>query len=339
MLGTSPKFTNLKLGGVAAALLLGLTLLSIALSGNAMAQADDYPNRTVRVIVPNPPGGGVDAFARTVAQYMTKEFGQSFVVENHAGGDGVIGTQLAATAEPDGYTLYVGSHAPLAIMPHLNPDNPYQTLEVLEPISQIAASSAILVVHPSVPANTFEEFIALAKSEPGKLNYATSSSATYMATELLKLEAGIDLFHIPYKGTGPAMTDILAGHVDVMFGGALATVPYVQSGKLKGLAVAGKKRSHVVSDIPTIAESGYPNFSAETWHGMFAPKGTPKPIIDKLYAAVVKAMSDDAIAKPILDDGAEPTTSESPEAFRAFVQAENEKWKKVIDASGIKPDK
>lgn len=320
-------------------LLAGL-MLSLGLATDpAPVLAQNYPNRPIEVIVPFPPGGGADTVARAVSDLMGRELGQPLIAENRGGANGAIGTQMAAAAKPDGYKLYIGNLGTMAITPNLDPNVRYNPLKDFAAITQINASSTVLVVNPKLGIKTFKDFIAYAKANPGKLNYASSSPATVLPMEMLKQMAGIDLVHIPYKGSGPAMTDILAGHVDVMFGGALATVPHVKSGALIGLAVAGSKRTAVLPDLPTVAESGYPNFSADSWNGIFAPAGTPPDIIAKLSRAAIAALKHPEVAARMENEGA-TVIANSPEEFAAYVANEHAKWKAVIKAlpSGIKLD-
>ncbi|WP_439623172.1 Bug family tripartite tricarboxylate transporter substrate binding protein [Shinella sp.] len=310
-----------------AGLVLGLGLAA----GPVPALAQEYPDRVIQVIVPFPPGGGTDTVSRAVSDLMGRDLGQPLIVENRGGANGAIGTQMAAAAEPDGYTLYIGNLGTMAITPNLDPNVHYDPLKNFVAITQINASSTVLVVNPKLGIKTFEEFVVYAKANPGKLNYASSSPATILPMEMLKQMAGLDLVHIPYKGSGPAMTDILAGHVDVMFGGALATVPHVKSGALIGLAVAGSTRTKVLPDLPTVAESGYPDFAADSWNGIFAPAGTSPEIIAKLNKAAVVALKDPDVAARMENEGA-VVIANSAEDFAAYVAAEHAKWKTVIAA-------
>lgn len=320
---------------LSAGLVLGLAIVA----GPAATLAQEYPDRPIQVIVPFPPGGGSDTVARAVSDLMGRELGQPLIVENRGGANGAIGSQMAAAADTDGYTLYVGNLGTMAITPNLDPNVHYDPVNDFTAITQINASSTVLVTNPKLGIKTFEELIAYAKANPGKLNYASSSPATILPMEMLKQMAGIDMVHIPYKGSGPAMTDILAGHVDVMFGGALATVPHVKSGALVGLAVAGSSRSKVLPDLPTVAESGYPDFAADSWNGIFAPAGTSPEIIAKLNKAAVAALNDPEVAARMENEGAVVVAS-SAEDFAVYVAAEYAKWKAVIAAlpGGIKLD-
>ena len=318
---------------------LALAISACGLQGTDTAHAAGYPDRPIMIIVPFPPGGGTDTVARAISELMGKDLGQPVIIENRGGANGAIGSDMAAKAAADGYTLYLGNLGTLAITPHLDKNIRYDPIKDFKAITQVNASSTILVVNPKIKANTLAEFIALAKSAPGKLNYASSSPATILPMELLKSMAGIDIAHIPYKGSGPAMTDLLAGHVDVMFGGALPTIPHVTSGALRALAVAGSVRSGVLPDLPTIAEGGFPGYAADSWNGLLAPAGTPDDIIGKLNAAAVKALKDPSIAKKMESEGA-VVVGNSPKAFGDYIISENAKWKGVIEKmpDGIKLD-
>ena len=320
---------------ICVSIICGASLLGFS----AQAMAQEFPDRPIQVIVPFPPGGGADTVARAVSDLMGRKLGQPLVVENRGGANGAIGTQMAAAAAPDGYTLYVGNLGTMAITPNLDPNVSYDPVKNFAAISQINASSTVLVVNPKLGIKNFKEFVEYAKANPGKLNYASSSPATILPMEMLKQMGGLDLVHIPYKGSGPAMTDILAGHVDVMFGGALATVPHVKSGALIGLAVAGSERSKVLPDLPTVAEAGYPEFAADSWNGIFAPAGTPTEIITKLQEAAILALQNPEVSARMEGEGAVVVASTAQE-FSAYVAAEHAKWKAVIAAlpDGIQLD-
>jgi tripartite-type tricarboxylate transporter receptor subunit TctC len=312
--------------------LLGALAVGLASSITfAPALAGEYPERPIEIIVPFPPGGGSDAMARTVSELMGRELGQPVVIDNRGGANGAIGTQLAAAAEPDGYVLYVGNLGTMAITPNLDPNIRYDPIKDFVPVTQFNASATVLVVNPKLGIKTFVELIQYAKDNPGKLNYASSSPATILPMEMLKQMAGIDLVHIPYKGSGPAMTDLLAGHVDLMFGGAVATVPHVKSGALIGLAVAGSERTSALPDLPTVAEAGYPDFAADSWNGLFAPADTPPEIVAKLNAAAVKALQDPQVMEKINAEGA-IIVGNTSEEFAEYIAAEHAKWKAVIEA-------
>lgn len=305
-------------------------ILALGMAGVA-AQAQDFPNRPIEVIVPFPAGGGSDIVARAVSDIMGRELGQPLVVENHGGANGAIGTRKAKAAEADGYTLYVGNLGTMAITPNLDANSQYSPTEDFKAITQINASSTILVVNPALGIKTVEELVAYAKANPGKLNYASSSPATVLPMEMFKQMAEIDIAHIPYKGSGPAMTDLLAGHVDVMFGGAIATIPHVKSGALVGLAVAGSVRNKILPELRTVAEAGFPKFAADSWNGFFVPAGTPDDIVEKLNAAAVKALHDPSVSQRMESEGA-IVVANSAADFQAYVGSEFTKWKTVIDS-------
>lgn len=300
----------------------------------AAAAAADYPNKPVRFISPFSPGGGTDTVARALALRLGEALGKTFIVDNRAGAEGIIGTELAARSPADGYTLLVVNLGTLAINPNLR-KVPYDALRDFAPITQTTASSTVLVVHPSIPAKNVKELVALAKTK--SLNYGASSSATFLPMELFKQMSGVDMTHIPYKGTGPTLTGILSGEVQVMFGGAINTTPLVKNGKLRALAVAGDRRAKALPDVPTVAESGYPGYEANTWNGMVAPAGTPAAIINRLNAEMRKILSTREVIDYMTADGAEPAAS-APDQFAAYIRSEHAKWAKVIRAANIKKD-
>lgn len=312
--------------------------IGIALSAlcSGLASAQTYPNRPIRWIVTYPPGGPTDAVARTVGAELTKAWGQQIVIDNRAGAGGVIGTDLAAKAAPDGYTLLFGTSAGLTINPALSSKLPYNALKDFAPISLLVLNPQILVLNNAVPAASVKELIAYAKANPGKLNYASvgQGSPNHLGMELLKALAGIDMVHVPYKGTGPAITDLLGGQVQLMFNSMPSVLPLVRSGKLKGIAVGSAQRSAAASDIPTVAEAGVPGFENVTWYGMFAPAKTPHDIVVKLNRQVVAILADPQMAQRLAAQGAEPRSS-SPEELVKFMQVESERWKKVIKTANI----
>ncbi len=317
--------------------LIWLAALASLAVGSAAAQ--NYPNRPIRWIVTYPPGGPTDAVARAVGAKLTEAWGQQIVIDNRAGAAGIIGTDLAAKAVPDGYTLLFGTSAGLTINPALSSKLPYDPVRDFAPVSLLVLNPQILVLHNSVPANSVKELIAYAKSRPGQLNYASvgQGSPNHLGMELLKAMAGIDMVHVPYKGTGPAITDLLGGQVQLMFNSMPSVLPLVKSGKLKGIAVGSAQRSPAIPDIPTVAESGLPGFENVTWYGMFAPAKTPRDIVVKLNREVVKILAQPEMAQRLANQGAEPRSS-SPEELAKFMQVESVRWKKVIQAAGMKPE-
>lgn len=310
-------------------LLAAILATGVALS--AGAATGDYPGKPVRFISPFSPGGGTDTVARALAQRLGDAMGRTFIVDNRPGAEGLIGTELGARSPADGYTLLVGNLGTLAINPNLR-KVPYDPLRDFAPITQTTASSTVLVVHPSLPVKNVRELVALAKARP--LNYGASSSGTFLPMELFKQMSGAPMTHIPYKGTGPSLTGILSGEVQVMFGGAINTVPQVKNGRLRALAVAGDKRAKALPDVPTIAESGYPGYEANTWNGMLAPAGTPRAIINRLNAEMLKILGSREVIEFMTADGAEPAGN-SPEQFGAYIRSEHAKWAKVIRAANI----
>ena len=299
----------------------------------AGAASNDYPSKPVRFISPFSAGGGTDTVARALALRLGDALGKAFIVDNRPGAEGIIGTELGAKSPPDGYTLLVGTLGTLAINPNLR-KVPYDPLRDFAPIIQTTASSTVLVVHPSLPVKNVRELVALAKTR--SLNYGASSSATFLPMELFKQMAKIDMTHIPYKGTGPTLTGILSGEVQVMFGGAINTVPLVKGGKLRALAVAGDRRAKALPDVPTVAESGFPGYEANTWNGMLAPAGTPRAIVMRLNQEMLKILGTREVIDYMTADGAEPAGG-TPEQFATCIRTDHAKWAGVIrDAKIIK---
>jgi tripartite-type tricarboxylate transporter receptor subunit TctC len=310
------------------------TGLASLLAASAIAQT--YPTRTVHLIVPFPAGGVTDLIGRIIAQRLSERLGQTVVVENKGGGAGSIGAQLAAMAKPDGHTLFMGT-ATHAINATLMPNAGFDLVRDFAPVSLVASVPLLLAVHPSIPANSVSELVAYTKSMKGKVNYASGSSgsASHLAGEMLKAAAGIEMTHIPYKGGGPALQDLLAGHVALMFENMPSILPAVQSGKLRGLAVTSAKRSPALPDMPTMIESGFPGFEAGSWYGLYAPAGTPTAIIAKLHTELVGALNTPEMQRQLSVQGAEPIGN-TPEEFKSFTRAEISKWAKVIKDAGIK---
>ena len=301
------------------------------------ASAQSYPTRPIRWIVTYPPGGPTDVVARAIGAKLTEAWGQQVVIDNRAGAAGIIGTDLAAKAVPDGYTLLFGTSAGLTINPALSSKLPYDAVRDFAPISLLVLNPQILVLHNSVPANTVKELIALAKARPGQLNYASVGlgSPNHMGMELLKALTGIDIVHVPYKGTGPAITDLLGGQVQLMFNSMPSVLPLVAGGKLKGLAVGSAQRSPAIPELPTVAEAGVPGFENVTWYGMFAPAKTAPEIITRLNKQVVQILAAPEMTQRLASQGAEPRSS-TPEELVRFMRVESERWKKVIKTAGIK---
>jgi tripartite-type tricarboxylate transporter receptor subunit TctC len=296
-----------------------------------------YPARPIRMIAPSSSGGPVDVMARVVAQGLGEVLGQQVVVDNRAGAAGLIGTETVASATPDGYTLLFGFSGPLVIVPHLGGKTPYNTLKDFAPVSLAIQGPYILLVRPSLPVNSVKDLIALAKQQPGKLNYASGGNGTgiHLAGELFKMAAGVNIVHVPYKGAGPGMTALLANEVDMMFNGLAPAIPHVKTGKLKGLAVGGTKRSALLPDLPTVAEASGLDFNTTGWYGILAPAKTPRAIVNRLHTATVKALATPAVKDTLARQGVESVGS-TPEEFAKLIRDEWTKWEKVIKVAGLK---
>jgi tripartite-type tricarboxylate transporter receptor subunit TctC len=310
-------------------------LLALALSVPALAQ--EYPSRTVTLVVPYPPGGGVDAMARVVAERLSVALGQQVVVDNRGGGSGLVGTRAVVKAAPDGYTLLLGHTGSISINPSLYANAGYDPRKDFAAIGLIASMPVVLIAHPSFPAKTIGDFVALAKKEPGKLNLGTSAVGTggYMSAELFKATAGIDVAIIPYKGTALVMNDLLGGHVPIAFGVIPPALGNIQAGKLRAIAVASPQRTSLLPGVPTFAESGMPGFESVLHYGLLAPAGTPRPIVDKLNAELRKLASNEEVKKRIATEGGDPLTS-SPEEYAADIDQEEAKWAALIRRLNLK---
>lgn len=309
-------------------------------AGTALAQPAAYPTRPVRVIVPFTPGGTTDIFARLVGEKLSQSLGQQFVIENRGGAGGNIGADAVAKAEPDGYTLVMGTVGTHAINQSLYTKMPYNALTDFAPVAYVAGVPNLMVVSSKkVKATTVEEFIAEAKSTPGKFTMASSGNGTsiHLSGELFKQMTGVEMPHVPYRGSGPAVNDLIGGQVDVMFDNLPSSIEHVRGGNLRALAVTSAKRSPAIPDKPTLAEAGLPNFEATSWFALFAPKGTPPEITNKLNQEVRKALETPELQKRFADLGGEIQPM-SPDELMAYVRAENEKWAKVVKASGAKVD-
>lgn len=315
-------------------------MIFVGLAGIALpAQAQTaYPTRAVRLIVPSSPGGGTDISARILVPQLTQFLGQQVIVENRPGAGTMIGGEAVARAAPDGYTLLMGIST-LAINPAMYKKVPYDALKDLAPVSQAVSLSNVLVVHPSLPPRNVKEFVAFVKTRPGQINFASAGVGTspHLSMELLLVLAKLNMVHVPYKGSGPGVTDLVAGHVPVMMPNMLSAQPHIKTGRLRALGVTGTKRAPGAEDIPTIAEAGVAGYEAVQWYGVLAPAATPRDIITKLHAGVVRALQNPDVRQRLLNDGAEPVGS-SPEEFAAYLRTETVKWAQVIKAAGIKPE-
>jgi len=312
-----------------------LTFLALAIAPLAYAQ-DDYPNRTVRIIVPFAPGGSTDVVARILADKLGTELKQSFVVENRSGAGGNIGADAVAKASPDGYTLLMGTTGVLAINKYLYKEMSFDPERDLVPVSYTSLITNILVVNPQVPAKTVSELVALARAKPGSLTFASSGagSSTHLSAELFKSMAGVDILHVPYKGSSQAITDLMGGQVTMLFDNAPSSIPFVEQGKLRALAVTSTKRLPNLPDVPTLDEAGVKGYESLSWSGIMAPAGTPKRVIDKLNAAIEKILRDPDVKQRLASLGVEPVGG-PPEAFSRHIRAESEKWERVVKTANI----
>jgi len=313
-------------------------LAAALLLAASAATAQSYPSRPVRFVVPYAPGGSTDTLARSIGTTLSDHLGQQVVVDNRAGANGDIGMTIVAKAPPDGYSIVLGYIANLAIGPSLYARMPYDPVKDFASITQVAGASNIFVTHPSLPAKNFKEFIAYTKANPKKVSFASAGVASvgHLTGELLNDMAGIDMLHIPYKGSGQAISDLVGGHIKVMISGMASTLPHVRSGKLVGIVTTGLKRTPATPDIPTIAET-YPGFESSSWFGVLAPAGTPKAVVARLNTDIHKSLQDPAVAKRLAGVGFEIVYG-TPEEFTAYIKSEIKKWAKVVKASGAKPE-
>ena len=302
-----------------------------------VAGAQTYPAKPIRIIVPFAAGGNTDITARAIAERLSPIFKQQVIIDNRAGAMTNIGTEAVAKASPDGYTILMGG-ATNAINMSFQAKPPYDTLRDLEPVIHCVTGANVLSVHPSLPVKNLKELLALAKAQPGKLNYASSGlgSSNHMAAELLKMMAGINLAHIPYKGNTPALTDTLGGHVHMIFSGVPALLPHIESGRLRAIAIGSLKRFSAIPKVPTFDESGVKGYEATTWFGLMAPARTPKDIVTRWNIEVDKILKSDDLRQRFVNDGLEPIGG-SPESFGKFIRSEIDKYAKVIKAAGITP--
>ena len=306
---------------------------------SALALAQEFPSKPIRLIVPFPPGGGNDTVARAIAQQASPALGQPIVVDNRPGAGGIVGAEIAAKAPADGYTLFLGGVGSHAVNPNLHSKLPYDPVKDFAPITLLASAPSVLVVNPSLPARSIAEFTAYARANPGKLNFASNGngSSAQLAAVMYEAAAGVKMVHVPYKGLGPALTDLLSGRVELMFSSIVAIVPHIQAGRLRALAVTGRTRSALLPNVPTIAESGFPGYQAGSWYGILAPAGTPPPIIGRLHDELVKALRSPEVSQRLSAEGAEIVGS-TPEEFAAHIAAEKARMGKALRDAGIPMD-
>lgn len=309
---------------------------AMALLCGPVAAADHFPSKTIQIVAPFPPGGTTDVLARAIAQELSKTIGQQVIVENRPGASGMIGAGSVAKAAPDGYTLLLSTPGPITINPHLFSRMAYHPEKDFVPITQIGTVPQILVVHPSVKANNVRELIALAKAHPGKLHYGSvgNGSTLHLAGEMFNTMAGTKLVHVPYKGSAPALTDLLGGQIELMFDVIVSSLPQVTDGKLRALAVTGDKRSASAPDVPTVSESGLPGYNVVTWYGLMAPAGTPPAVIDFLNKEIVRALHTPSVQQRLTSLGADLVAS-SPQEFAAYLKEESAKWGEVVKRANI----
>ena len=308
-------------------------------AGTASAQtAGTYPTKAIRMLVAYPPGGGNDFVARAIADPLAARLGQQIIIDNRGGGGTIIAAELAARAPNDGYTLFLAPSTTLAILPHLKSKLPFDPVKDYDPVSLLVTSPYLLVVHPSLPVTSVKELIALAKAKPG-MNYASPGpgSVSQLACELFKVMAGINLTHVPYKGTGPAVVNVIAGHVSVMFASTASVRTHAMQGRLRGLAVTAAKRLPELPDIPTIAEAALPGYQMNSWNGVVAPRGTPRAVITKLNSELLAVMRQDAVHQRLSDQGLDPEPG-TPQEFAAHIRAELVRYGKLIKVANIAVD-
>ena len=330
--------TRRQFGATAAAALFGAMLTTTMLVPPAAA-ADAYPDRPIRLIVPYAAGGGTDAIARVVAQGISERLGEQMVVENNGSAGGNVATQQASQAEPDGYTVLLANQGPMVVNPHLFKNVKIDPLTAFDPVTQIAAAALVVVVPANSPLQDIKQLVAEAQKEPGKMSYgsAGNGSASHLATLLLAQQAKIEAVHVPYKGAGPAITDVVGGRLEFMVTTLPSAIGFIKGGKLRALAVTTKDRTKNLPDVPTIAESGWPDYEAAAWYGFAVPKGSPPEIVAKLREATVEAIKSPRVQASLDIEGAE-TVGNTPEEFAAFMQAESKRWAELIKTSGLSLD-
>jgi tripartite-type tricarboxylate transporter receptor subunit TctC len=305
-------------------------LLALAALAPLPALAQSYPSRPIKLVVPYAPGGGADSVARIVSKRVSEQIGQSIVIENKGGAGAILGTDLVAKSEPDGYTLLLGQSGPISINPAVYRNLPYDPLKDFAPITMTTGYPYILVVNSELPAKTLQEFVALARSKPGEMNYGSTGvgAANHLVAELFNSKAGLKMTHVPYRGTALAVADLLAGTLTMVFGDPVSVLPHIRSGKLRALAVTSLQRSPVAPEVPTVAESGYRRFEALAWHGILAPARTPADIVNRLNAEFVKALADSA-TRELLERQAMEPIGNTPQLFADFIRMDIAIWKQV----------
>ncbi len=317
-----------------------LSLLILALAACASAQAQNYPSRPIRMVVGFPPGGGTDVVARIIAPGFSENLGQPVVIENRPGATGTVAAAMVAKSPADGYTIMMGHVSVNAIAPSLFPDLPYDVLKDFAPVTLAASVPHFVVVHPSLPVHSIRELIAYAKERPGKLSFpsAGNGSTPHLAGEIFKSMAGVNLVHVPYKGSGQSMADLLAGQHQVGFDTAPASAGYVRSGRMRVLGVSSARRLPEYPDVATVAEAGVPGYEVITWYGVFAPGGTPPAVVNRLHAEIAKAMESPGTHARLAEAGADGSITRSPEEFAAIVRADTARYAKIIKDAGLKID-
>ncbi len=316
-----------------------LLCAALPLPAHAQDRAANYPVKALRIITGSAPGGPLDFSSRLAAQKLSEAFGQPVVVEPRLGASGTIANEFVAKAAPDGYTLGAGSMATLCVVPHLYPKIGYDSLKDFAPVTIVSAVGFVLVVHPSVPARNLKDLIALGRANPGKLSFGTSGagSVTHLGIEMLKSMANVNFLHIPYKGAAPALIDLIGGQTDLMYDSVLTSVPHIRNGKIRALAVGSAKRSPLLPEMPTIAEAGLAGFEADTWFGIIAPAATPREIVARLHATLVRTIRDKEVTQRLLSQGMEPVLN-TPEQFAERIRQDLPRWGKLLKTTGIKAE-
>lgn len=314
-----------------------LALAACALTASAWGQA--YPNKPLKMILPFPAGGPSDIVARAMGQGLAEALGHNVVIDNRPGGGGLIGATLAAKAPGDGYTLLLGGITTFGVAPSVHKNLAFDPVKDFLPVTMATRQPILLMMHPSLPVKSVREFIALAKARPGEINYASSGpgGSGHMAGELFRLVTGVNLVHIPYKGAPPALNELIAGQVQVMFGTILASAPHIRSGRVRAIAITGPQRSTALPEVMTFSEAGLPTYDASSWNGVLVPAGTPRAVVDRLNAEIVRILKSPNVLERLAQDGALPAPT-TPEEFAAFIKAEIVKWGKVVQAANIRID-